>query len=481
MTFHSVEGLMVQSHTNRYVTIAVLGLVALSGAVPAFSQARIDRREWMRPGTPTTDDPQRIPVRPAPKGPKGVTVLKGGRVFDSIRAEAYPATIVLENNKIKAILEPGKTDWPPDAKVLDVTGKTVMPGLIDNHVHLTYPNRDTPVDQHSSEGSGVLRGMLNMRYYVENGFTSVRDMGGVLNATFLLSEWMAANKAVGPRVFASGHIITGTGGHAADRPIGATHGPTFSIEVDGPMAWRAAVREMFKQGAAFIKIASHYSLDEVKAAVEEAHALGLKVSSDCESIYVQMAAEAGVDTIEHPLPRTDEAIKLMAKNGVAAIPTLQVYHALLEAQGGYYGTASRRFTMSSQQNFDMFKKMKAAGIKLGVGTDQIGSATELTPNNYIGELHWFVKGGFTKAEALMAATRINAEIIDMEDKIGSLKPGMLADLIVVDGKPDQDLDDLRRVETVIKDGFIVVDRGQILTPRHVPVPLANPTPPDTVK
>jgi imidazolonepropionase-like amidohydrolase len=90
-----------------------------------------------------------------------------------------------------------------------------------------------------------------------------------------------------------------------------------------------------------------------------------------------------------------------------------------------------------------------------------------------------VKGGFTKAEALMAATRINAEIIDMEDKIGSIKPGMLADLIVVDGKPDQDLDDLRKVETVIKDGFVVVDRGQIFTPRHVPVPLANPTPPKT--
>lgn len=465
----------------RWRALAVL--LGLAAGVPAVAQVQplLDRREWLAPGAPTTDDPRRTPASAMPKGPPGVTVLRGGRVFDAVRAEAYPATVVLQHNRIQAVLPPDRSDWPAEARVIDVTGKTVMPGLIDLHVHLTYPNPETPIDEQASEGAGVLRGMTNLRYFLESGFTSVRDMGGVYNSTYLLSEWMQADKAPGPRIFATGHIITGTGGHAADRPISATHSPAFTREADGPDDWRKAVRETFKQGASVIKVASLFSRDEIKAAVEEAHSLGLRVACDCETIYTQWAVEAGVDDIEHPLPRTDETIRQMARRGTVSVPTLQVYQNVFDGRGSYAGAASRRFSMDSQQNFDLFKKMKAAGIKMGIGTDTIGRANEQTPNNYIAELKWFVKGGYSPAEALTAATRTNAEILDMADKLGTLRPGMLADVIVVDGKPDIELDDLRKVSLVIRDGYVVVDQGRVFIPRHEPAPLAKRSPPATTR
>ena len=137
--------------------------------------------------------------------------------------------------------------------------------------------------------------------------------------------------------------------------------------------------------------------------------------------------------------------------------------------------------MTSQSNFDIFKKMKAAGITMGVGTDTIGGAHRLIPNMYIAELKWFGKGGYSIPDALKAATITNAILLDMADKLGSLEAGKLADVIVVDGRPDENLDDLQRIDLVVKDGVVLVKSGQIVTPRHVPEPLRRPAPPPDVR
>jgi len=454
------------------------GLLATGLLAPtATAQASFhDRRPLIVSPTLTTDDPRRIPER-TPRGPVRELVLRGGRIFDGVRPSTYAGTLVIEGKVIKAVLPPGTTDWAADATVIDVTGKTVMPGLIDMHVHVTYPDPDTPIDEQASEGAGVLRGARNLRYFLESGFTSVRDLNGVLNAPYLLAEWSADDAIPAPRVFTAGHIITGTGGHATERPVTPNHGPAYTWEMNGADAWRGAVRETFKQGASVIKLASHFSPDEVAAAIEEAHRLGLRVTCDCETIYTEMAVNAGIDMIEHPLPRTDATIAAMAKHKTASIPTLQVYQNVLDTAGGFYGSTSRRFTMTSQQNFDQFKKMKAAGIVMGVGTDTIGRANQSIPNQYIAELKWFVKGGYSVPEALIAATRTNAQLLDMGDKLGTLEAGKLADVTVVDGQPDRNLDDLARVDRVIKDGRVWVEAGQIVTPRHVAAPLAKPSPP----
>ncbi len=478
---------MMKLVSVRFAVLAVVSLLTLLPRQSSGQSKPSDRRAFIWPDRPTTDDPRRIPVKPGRTGPPGGIVLKGGRLFDSVKLEAYPATVVIDGNHITAVLPPDATNWPADAKVIDVTGETVMPGLIDMHTHLTYANGTTPEDENLSEGAGTLRAERNLRFGIESGFTSVRSMSDLLNTSYILSEWMQRDLSPGPRLFAAGHIITGTGGHAADRPINYMHTPEYTVQVDGPDAWRKAVRQTFKNGASFIKIASMFDPDEVKAAVEEAHALGLKVTCDCETFYIKWAVEAGVDMIEHPLPRTDETIREMAEHHTESDPTLSTYETILDRPGtdqsfgttragGYYGTASRRFTVGRQQDFDYFKKMKAAGIKMGVGTDTDLSSFE----PYLSELKWFVKGGYTISGALVAGTRTNAEMLDMADKLGTIEVGKLADIIVVNGKPDQDLNDLRHMDKVIKDGILMVDHGQVQLPRHIDAPLPKPSPPDDV-
>jgi len=198
--------------------------------------------------------------------------------------------------------------------------------------------------------------------------------------------------------------------------------------------------------------------------------LGLKVTVDAETFYIERAVEAGADTIEHPLPRTDETIELMAKKGVAADPTLIPYQIIFDEWGGYFGSTSRRFTFSNEANLEMLKKLRRAGIKCGVGTDLILHWYRYLPGPYIRELKNFVAAGWSVPEALVAATKTNAEILDMDDRLGTLVPGRLADVLVVDGRPDENLDQLTRVDFVIRDGDTVVAGGKATIPRHTVAP-----------
>ena len=456
------------------VVAALLAAASLCALGRAQEKAQ-DRRRFLDPKTPVSDDPRRVPVRPGPRGPEGTLVLRGGRIFDGSGAAAREGSLVIERNKIAKILAPGSTDWPADAKVIDVGGKTVLPGLIDLHTHLTYPLAFGDDGLARSEADGALRAAEKLRYFVESGITSVRDVGSTGEVTFRLKEWVNENRVAGPRVFPAGMFITGDGGHSTEntpddliRMLGATR------IANGPDDWRLAVREQFHKGADLIKLGSHFSVEEVRAAVQEAHELGLKVTVDAETFYIQRAVEAGADTIEHPLPRTDETIALMAKKGVAADPTLIPYQIIFDEWGGYFGSTSRRFTFSKEANLEMLKRLKKAGVKCGVGTDLILHWYRYMPGPYIQELKNFVAAGWSPAEALVAATKNNSEILDMDDRLGTLQPGKLADVLVVDGRPDENLDDLRNVELVLRDGYRVVEGGHVAIGRHTVEPMKPP-------
>ncbi|MBT0670953.1 amidohydrolase family protein [Novosphingobium profundi] len=438
-----------------------------------------DRHEWIAPGTPVTADPRRVPVKPRPAAGKQ-TVLVGGTLFDARKASLRPATVVIEDDHVAAVLAPGAHDWEADATVIDVTGKTVMPGLIDMHTHIAYPDGDTPIDEQADASASTLRGVRNMRWFIASGITSVRDLNGPGNTTYMLAEASQDDTIAGPRVFTAGHLITGTGGHATERPFRPSHGPDYAWEADGAEQWREAVRRTFKLGASVIKVGSHFAPDEIKAAVDEAHRLGLKVTCHCETMYIPMAVDAGIDMIEHPLPRTDATIADMARHHTASIPTLQVYQNVLDRNGGYYGTTSGRFNLTSQGIFDVFKRQKAAGIVMGVGTDTIGDANKMIPNVYIAELKWFVKGGYTIPQALQAATWTNAQLLDMADRLGTIEPGKLADVIVIDGNPAADLDALRKVSLVFKGGHLEAEDGAVIWAVREPKPLLKPSPPADV-
>jgi imidazolonepropionase-like amidohydrolase len=456
--------------------VGVSLLLALSiPAGAAFSQQRPeDRRRFMDPGTHTTDDPRRVPMPAGDRGPEGITVLRGGRLFDGTGAPARAATLVLEGNLVRGVLDPSDAGWPSDARVFDVAGMTVLPGLIDMHTHLDYTEPDVAIDEAVNPVHATLRAIERLRYFIESGITSVRDTGSKYDVPFRLKEFVADNRIPGPRIFAAGQLITATGGHGAEglTPRSQLYGAVR--EASGPDDWREAVRENFKQGADFIKLASHFSQDEVRAAVEEAHALGLRVTVDAETFYIGWAVEAGVDSVEHPLPRADEVIQMMADKRVHSVPTLIPYFYIFDLAGGYFGSTSRRFSFSKEANLDVLRRMRAAGVKMAVGTDLVMSWFRYLPTAYIHELELFVEGGYSRSEALVAATRNGAEILGLEDKIGTIEPGKLADVLVVRGNPDEDLRSLENVDLVFRDGYLVVEGGRVYVARHVPLP--EPTP-----
>ncbi len=433
------------------------------------------RLRFLDPSTPVSDDPRRIPAPSSDAESGDVLVLEGGRVFDAVDGTTRTGSVVVRGNRIEGVLPEGERSWPPGAHVIAVHGKTVMPGLIDLHTHLTYTGRDVPTRLAVSQADATLRGVERLRYFVESGITSVRDVGSHGDAPFRLKEWSAAGRIPGPRVFPAGKLITGTGGHGAQNLDRTSFLYGAIREASGPDDWRDAVREQFKAGADVIKLASHFSRAEVEAAIEEAHDLGLKVTADAETFYIGRAVEAGIDCIEHPLPRSEATIQLMAERDVAAVPTVVSYVYLFDQnRGGYFGSSSRRFTFDHRSNMEMVRRLREAGVKLGVGTDLIYDSYRYLPESYVWELKYLVEAGLTTTEALTAATKTNAAILDMDDRLGTLERGKLADILVVDGKPDLDLDALRRTSMVVKDGRVVVRDSRLTTPPHPELRWASP-------
>lgn len=443
------------------------GLVTLSTSATANEFYR-HNREKVPAEMNTTDDPRRIPLPPGVFEVKGSIVLTGGRLFDGTGSVARPATIVIHGKRIAAILPADARDFPKEAQVLTLGGKTVMPGLIEMHSHLSYPTGDhPPFDEEgaSSEADATLRGVERLRFYIESGITTVRDVSSEGMVPFRLKQWVNENRLAGPRIFTAGTFITGIGGHGGEGLANIPH----ILEVSGPEEFRRAVREQFQKGADLIKLGSHFSQEEATAAITEAHELGLRVTVDAENEYIARAVEAGVDMVEHPLPRSDETIRQMALRKVGAIPTLVPYIYIVNEWGGYFGSTSRRFPVTKDAHLQMLKELHQAGIKLGVGTDLVGNWYRFLPAPYITELKSFVAAGLSSSQALVAATRTNAELLDMEDKLGTIEPGKLADIVVLDGQPDVRLDDLAKVDLVIRNGVVVVERGRVVVPRHIPV------------
>lgn len=414
-------------------------------------------------------------------------VLESGGVIDGTgRDPVEGCSVVVKNGRIERI---GRLEGslPAGAKRISVSGLTVMPGLIDAHLHLSYSDEPTQdaVRQAISQftawpSSYALTAYANGVRCLEAGFTTVRDAGFQGDSVYALKDAVSSGILRGPRIQAGGGV-TATMGHFDENWPVTLPRPSEKYIVDGPYNIRKAVRERVREGADFIKTCTsdswssrrsrswwrNYTLEELQALVDEAHAFDMPVSAhayDAEP-SVKNAVMAGVDNIDHGLFLNESVVKMMKERGTTLVPTLAVIKRIY-LQGGKHEYAisnvDQRAVEVWQAHVKSTKMAFEAGVKVGAGTDA-GTGYGLAGNNAF-ELEILVEDiGIKPMDAIMAATKTNSEIMKMDREIGTLESGKIADMIVVDGNPLKDiriLQDKAKLKMVMLSGQIVVDRIQ---------------------
>ena len=405
-------------------------------------------------------------------------VLRGGTLIDGTgRAPVRDATIVIEDGRIDTVTAAAAATWPPSAEVIDVTGMTVLPGLIDCHDHLAFHGYELASRWELNEPGSTrhLRTARVIERTLGMGYTAIRDAGG-LDAGFAAA--IDEGLLRGPRLLSAIAIISPIGG-IGDRISPSGHeclvpaDPTLPRGVaNGAEDVRRVVRVMIRAGAAVIKCATTggassraghgpkdpaFDADEMRALVDEAHAQGRKVM--CHALGgtgLRLALEAGVDSIEHGcyLDEDPELIPMMAERRTFFVPTLTVYTYHSESKAAHVRERSRALR---EHHVASIQRALAAGVRIVAGTDAGGHGH---PAN-AAELQHLVAAGLTPMQALRAATGLAAECLGLEQELGTLEKGKRADLVVVDGDPLADvtiLQDAKRIKMVIKDGKVEVRR-----------------------
>ncbi|PYN56476.1 MAG: amidohydrolase family protein [Candidatus Rokuibacteriota bacterium] len=410
-------------------------------------------------------------------------VIRVGTLIDGSGAPPVrDASVVIDNGRIEAVTTADPSGRRPagaetGVDVIDASRLTAVPGLIDCHDHLSFHGYELAKRWGLDEPQSTwhLRTATIARQILESGYTAVRDAGG-LDAGFGLA--IRDGLITGPRLVVSLAIISPTGG-LGDRvsPSGHTppgsHDPSVPPSVaDGVEAVRATVRTMVRAGADVIKCATTggassraghgprdraFTLDEMKALVDEAHLLGRRVM--CHAVGgpgLRVAIEAGVDSIEHGcyLDEDRELIPMMAERRIAFVPTLTVYEYHRESQAPHVRERARALRA---HHLESVGRALAAGVNVVAGTDAGGHGH---PHNAL-ELEHLVAAGLTPMQALQAATSRAAACLGLEHEIGTIEKGKWADLILVDGDPLKDvrvLQDTRLIKRVLKGGATVIAR-----------------------
>lgn len=399
-------------------------------------------------------------------------IIHAGRVItDAAKPASGPSTITVTDGKIVSLTE-GFTDGPSGARVIELRDKTVLPGLIDMHVHLeSNPGGDFRDEAVTTDDYLALVGAHNALTTVKAGFTTVRDLGSAPRGGFALRDATAKGVIPGPRIVAAGTAISIIGGH------GDVSGfrPEVNAALDGkntctgPDQCAARVREASKNGADVIKITAtggvlsqqgrglgqHFTDAELKSIADTAHSLGLRVAAHAHGARgVESAARAGIDTAEHGTFADSGAVKAMKASGMAMVPTLMALAGVKErlGKGIYTPTVEAKGREAVAQAGKALKLAKAEGVTIAFGTD----AGVFEHGRNAGEFALMVDwGGLTPREALASATTVAAKLLDKETEIGRIAPGYSADIIAVDGDP---LTDVRALEKV---GFVMA-RGRII-------------------
>jgi imidazolonepropionase-like amidohydrolase len=400
---------------------------------------------------------------------EALTYIKAGHVIDVVGGKSLGnQVIVIEGDKIVNVADAADVSISAGATVIDLSGHTVLPGLIDMHDHLTGDHR-----LHGYKSLGVslpretLYGVFNARKTLNAGFTTVRNVGAGGYSDVALRDAINDGEIAGPRLRVSGPALGITGGHCDSNLLPPRYQDKGEGIADGPWAVRAKVREIIKYGADLIKFCAtggvlskgdsvggqQYTLTEMQALVDEAHQHDRKVTAHAHGAEgIKTAIIAGVDSVEHSSLIDDEGIRLAKENGTFLVMDIYNDTFILEygAQVGMLPESLEKERQIGQLQRDNFRKAFEAGARMAFGSD--GGVYPHGDNGK--QFSYMVEYGMTPMQAIQAATVHAAELIGWPDTVGAIEQGRFADIIAVEGNPLDDVSLLEDVRFVMKGGKV---------------------------
>lgn len=415
---------------------------------------------------------QETDYQPTYKPTEGRTLLRAGRVLDVHTGKETPnETVIVQGDRIAGVAATSETPAKTGDRVVNLSGYTLLPGLIDVHTHLTATTNFDPYFELSMTPSKeAIIGVENAKTTLEAGFTSVRNVGANDFTDVALRDEINAGHIPGPHMQASGPPLGITGGHMDENLLPQQYHVQGEGVADGIPAVQHMVRTNIKYGADLIKIgasggvmskgddpqASQYTLEEMQAIVADAHRLGRKVAAHAHGAQaIKWATEAGVDSIEHGSYVNDEDIALMKQHGTYLVPTAYLIDWVQE-----HGSTPPIYAQK-MKDVDRVEKVNArkaikAGVKIALGTDAAVYPHGLNAH----ELDVYVNQfGMTPIQAIQTGTVNAADLMGWTDKVGSLDAGKWADVIAVRGDPMKDVRVLEHVPFVMKAGVIYKDEA----------------------